>query len=350
MIGAKGRRMIGDAEPQPWDGSGSRRRRQATGLTPALGLAKPWPWSGLAPLGCRNRRPLRDIAQNGVDGVTLRRKEYQQRPGIAGRFTIPADALGEPRYVGRFDALVRDDLDFLPRQTGNRLLLVRLLAITAEQLAERPSETREHLVDGEFTAPLEPGIARKGQGARRDGIAGRTQDAVGYGLDEQIAPAWMIIGLSRGGVDLKQDFGVHLRDRQIAVPTKAIKNATQQVDVDGADPQRRRPWRRQRRRAPSLAGTQRPAVVDNGVSHLQQGKPREALRHPTRLIEHVEQQFELGLAADLAILGDMPDQPLRVLLGQIALGHGLIDDEVGDGLDETIGPGRVLDGAGIVEG
>ena len=36
--------------------------------------------------------------------------------------------------------------------------------------------------------------------------------------------------------------------------------------------------------------------------------------------------------------------------GEIALRLGLLDQVVGDGLDEAIGPGRILHRAGIVEG
>ena len=49
-------------------------------------------------------------------------------------------------------------------------------------------------------------------------------------------------------------------------------------------------------------------------------------------------------------LADALDQPLRVLGGEVALRLGLLDQIVGDGLDEAVGPGRILHGTGIVQG
>ena len=99
-----------------------------------------------------------------------------------------------------------------------------------------------------------------------------------------------------------------------------------------------------------LARAQRPGAADHSVLDLLEGEADQALRRPAGLVEHVDQQLQLGLAVDPAVPADALDQPLRVLGRQIALGLGLLDQVVGDGLDEAVCPGRVLHGTGIVQG
>ena len=99
-----------------------------------------------------------------------------------------------------------------------------------------------------------------------------------------------------------------------------------------------------------LAVAQDAAADDDGVFDLLEGEGDQALWRPARLVEHVDQQFQLGLGLDAAVLGDALDQPGGVGGGQVAFGLGLVDDVVGDGLDEAVGPGGVLHRAGIVEG
>ena len=120
----------------------------------------------------------------------------------------------------------------------------------------------------------------------------------------------------------------------------AVEDAAQQIDVGF----------RHDARLELLATAQRPGAAEHCGLDLLEGEADQALRHPAGLVEHVDQQLQLRLAVDPAILADALDQPLRVLGGQVARGLGLVDEVVGDGLDEAVGPGRILHGAGIVQG
>ena len=98
-----------------------------------------------------------------------------------------------------------------------------------------------------------------------------------------------------------------------------------------------------------LAGAQRPVAVDDGALDLLQREARQAGRRPARLVEHVDEEIELGLAGRRAVLAMRAISRLASSVGQIAFGLGLIDDEVGEGFDEEVGPRRVLQGAGLVQ-
>ena len=150
----------------------------------------------------------------------------------------------------------------------------------------------------------------------------------------------MVVAAGGGLVDVEQHLGFGLRDGDAAVAAGAVEDAAQEIDVGF----------RHDAGLELLARAQRPGAADHRVLDLLEGEADQALRRPAGLVEHVDQQLELGLAVDLAVPADALDQPLRVLGGQIALGLGLLDQVVGDGLHEAVGPGRILHRAGIVQG
>src|SRR5262245_23076527 len=123
------------------------------------------------------------------------------------------------------------------------------------------------------------------------------------------------------------------------ITAEAVENAAQAIDVR----------RRDASRAAAFAHPQGSLAADDGVPRLLECKAHQALRHPACRVENVEEQVALGRAADLAVLGDVPPQPGGILGREIACRLGLVDDVIGDGFDEAIGPGRILDGAGVVE-
>ena len=172
------------------------------------------------------------------------------------------------------------------------------------------------------------------------GVAGCRHHAAGDRLDEEIGPGRVVVGPAVASSMSNSTSASGLGDGDAAVAAGAVEDAAQQIDVG------LRYDRRARASCHRAAGRCR----DHGVLDLLEGEAHQALRHPAGLVEDVDQQLELGLAVDPAIPGDALDQPLRVLGGQVALGLGLLDQVVGDGLDEAVGPGRVLHGAGIVQG
>jgi hypothetical protein len=150
----------------------------------------------------------------------------------------------------------------------------------------------------------------------------------------------MIVGLGGGVVDVEQHLRFRARDGDIAVAAEAVEDAAQQIDVGF----------RHEPRLELLARAQRTGAVDDGILDLIEGETHQALRRPARLVEHVDQQLQLGLGLHPAVPADAIEQPLGVLGGQVPLGLGLLDQIVGDGLDEAVGPGGILHRAGVVQG
>ena len=99
-----------------------------------------------------------------------------------------------------------------------------------------------------------------------------------------------------------------------------------------------------------FARSQGPRAAEHGVLDLLEGIANEALRRPASLVEHVDEQVELGLAVNPAVSTNALDQPLHILGGEVALGFGLLDKVIGNGLHKALSPGRILHGTGIVQG
>lgn len=79
---------------------------------------------------------------------------------------------------------------------------------------------------------------------------------------------------------------------------------------------------------------QRPLAVNDGMRHLLQRIDAKLARRRSCLFQHMHQQFELGPAVDHAIARDRADQPVGIVLRDIARRLFLVDDIVGNRLHE----------------
>jgi hypothetical protein len=127
-------------------------------------------------------------------------------------------------------------------------------------------------------------------------------------LTKRSVQAGWIVATGGGLVDVEQHLGFRLGDGDAAVAAGAVEDAAQQIDV-GSDTMPGSSFLPERRG---------PGAVEHRVPDLLEGEADEALRRPARLVQHVDQQLQLRLGVDPAVLADALDEPLRVLGGEVA--------------------------------
>src|SRR5262245_38266917 len=125
----------------------------------------------------------------------------------------------------------------------------------------------------------------------------------------------MVVASAAALVDLEQHFGFCPRDGDAAVARRRVENAAQKVDIGLRDDAG----------LEQLARAQGSCAAEHGVLDLLEGEAHKTLRRPTGLVEHVDEQLELGLAVDPPLTTNALDQPLRVFSGKVAPRLGLLD-------------------------
>nr|WP_287178352.1 hypothetical protein [Mesorhizobium sp.] len=77
------------------------------------------------------------------------------------------------------------------------------------------------------------------------------------------------------------------------------------------------------------------------MGDLLQRMGAKPVRRGFRLFQHMHEQFEFGQAVDHAVTRNRLDQPVGIVLRDIAR-RLFLNDEVGDGFDEKIRPSRAF--------
>src|SRR5262249_27721128 len=132
----------------------------------------------------------------------------------------------------------------------------------------------------------------------------------------------MVVASAAALVDLEQHLGFHPRDGDAAIAVRRVENAAQKLDVGFRDDAG----------LEHLARAQGPGPAEHGLLDLLEGETHKALRRPTGLVEHIDEQLKLGLAVNPPVPTNALDQPLRVLGSKVAPRLDLLDKIIGNGL------------------